>query len=423
METLGYDSDEIQPQAAVSEHTPRAQAPANRLSDALARPVAKTGSKDSPVPIDVDDQSHNDFSEDFDSGPDSFEHPSFDEPSFDTTEYDEPELAASSFEASDDEVTASGFGSGFDDEGLSADDLDWDPESMDDEVIDPEIVQLLKNEIEDLRIQLAERDEQLAAMEGLRDVDGSVDTAGPISGGSEFAGEELVGRVDELLAELEEHDERVAMLQELLQTAEIQNQAQREERNCLESWVGEIEQRIGQRESEWQAEQDALRERLEATCEERDRYQQKLHAAAKRFGKSAAEGEADDEMLKQLQEHNAQLQASLEEAGKQCTSLKRQLERVKNTEPESMQAERAELAKEKATVSRMRFELSKQLQELGGADAPENENPDREFAYKLQTLREHLREIHEEEKIEREQRGESLFGRISGLWKRVEDRY
>ena len=36
--------------------------------------------------------------------------------------------------------------------------------------MDPEIVQLLKAEIEDLRIQLAERDEQLATLEGLDEV-------------------------------------------------------------------------------------------------------------------------------------------------------------------------------------------------------------------------------------------------------------
>ena len=111
------------------------------------------------------------------------------------------------------------------------------------------------------------------------------DSARATKGTPEFGSEELVQRVDDLLAELAEHDERVATMQELLQAAEMQNEAQAEERNCLETWVGEIEQRIGERESEWQAEQDALRGRLEEVSEERDRAQQHLHAATATLGR------------------------------------------------------------------------------------------------------------------------------------------
>jgi chromosome segregation ATPase len=224
------------------------------------------------------------------------------------------------------------------------------------------------------------------------------------------------------LAELGEHDERVATLQEVLQTAEIQNQAEREERNCLENWVGEIEQRISERESEWQAEQDALRSRLDQASADRDRLQQQLHAAAQRYGKASVGDAIADETLEQLQKQNSELQTALEDGKKQIASLSRQIERLQTEEPESMQIERAELAKEKAAVSRMRFQLSKQLQDI--EDVPDvKDQPDREFAYKLKALREHLREIHEEEKCEREQKGDSLFGRISNLWKRVDDEF
>ncbi len=123
-----------------------------------------------------------------------------------------------------------------------------------------------------------------------------------------------------------------------------------------------------------------------------------------------------------MQKQNAELQTALEESQKQCVSLNRQIERLQSEEPESLQELRAELTQEKASVSRMRFQLSKQLQEIDG-DAATKDHPDREFAYKLQTLRQHLREIHEEEKVEREQKGESLLGRISNLWKRVGDEY
>lgn len=321
----------------------------------------------------------------------------------------------------DDSKTSFGSDAGFEEQsspGLTAEDLDWDPECLDEE-IDPEIVQLLKNEIEDLRIQVAERDEQLATLQHMNEEEqvGTTNVSNVEEGSTE-----LVSRVDDLLAELEEHDERVATMQELLQTAEIQNDAEREERSCLETWVGEIEQRISERESEWQAEIDALRERYTEACEQRDDVQQKFHAATQRYGKLNDQEVVPDETLKTLQEENAKLKEELDAAKKESLSLTNQLERAQSEEPENLQELRAELAQEKASVSRMRFELSKQLQDLGDAPAPKDQ-PDREFAYKLQTLRAHLREIHEEEKQEREEKGESLFGRISGLWKRVEDKY
>jgi len=312
----------------------------------------------------------------------------------------------------------------FTDNSLTQADLDWDPSTFDDDQMDAEIVQLLKSEIEDLRIQLAERDEQLAAMEGLETEDHQHAGMAADSGSGDFGATELVGRVDDLLVELGEHDERVSTLQELLQTAEIQNQAEHEERNCLETWVGEIEQRIGERESEWQAEQDSLRARLQCANEERDQFQQKLHVAAKRYGKASIGEVVPDETLQKLQKQTSELQIALDEAQKQCGSQARQIERMQTEDPESLQAERAEIAQEKAAVSRLRFQLSKQLHEIGEVpEAEAKEKPDREFAHKLKTLRDHLREIHEEERVEREQKGESLFGRISSLWKRVDDEY
>lgn len=308
--------------------------------------------------------------------------------------------------------------------GLSAADLDWDPAEIDDDQVDAEIVQLLKSEIEDLRIQVAERDEQLAELSGMPTSadDDSQHGRSQHSDSDEFGSVDLVQRVDDLLAELEEHDERVATLQELLQVSEIQNQAEQEERNCLEQWLNEIEKRIGDRDAEWQAEQDSLRERLVAVSQERDQTQQQLHAAAQRYGGVDEADVVADDTLKTLQQQNAKLQSDLEETRKQLAHSAKQAERLENEEPPELQQMRAELAKEKAAVSRLRFQLSEKLQDITDIPDPKDQ-PDREFAYKLQTLREHLREIHEEEKVEREEKGESLLGRISGLWKRVDNEY
>ena len=398
MEHLGYEED-AGGATAVADPTPDVQPSADRLSDTLAgheddAPTTHLSLEEEPLAPSSSDCEAEDDAEPLDL------------------------LAERETILDEEEVEADFAANHFTD-----DDLDWDPNSFQDEQVDAEIVSLLKSEIEDLRIQLAERDEQLAAMGGLHHDDPAQDeSALPGNGENEFGGGDLVARVDELLAELADHDERESTLQELLQTAEVQNQAEREERNCLENWVGEIEQRIGERESEWQAEQDSLRDRLEAANEQRDQLQQQLHAAAKRLGKTAGGEVAPDETLSKLQQQNADLQNALDESQKQCANLTRQIERLQTEEPESLQELRAELAQEKASVSRMRFQLSKQLQEIGSAPQPKDQ-PDREFALKLQTLREHLREIHEEEKTERDQRGESLFGRISNLWKRVDDEY
>ncbi|QDV47870.1 Chromosome partition protein Smc [Stieleria neptunia] len=412
MENLGYEEAQDDG-TTVADPTPAARLPIGRLSDALAETAAKPLAAGDTVVVE--------------DTPSAGETVLADEPATDTLDPDasviEERDAAAADQIDQPESGDPPIADDFASNPFTAEDLDWDPSSFDDDQVDAEIVQLLKSEIEDLRIQLAERDEQLAAMEGLGAGDGENPT--PTKAGSidqDFGSDELVGRVDDLLAELAEHDERVSMLQELLQTAEIQNQAEREERSCLENWVGEIEQRIGERESEWQAEQDALRDRLNAASQERDQFQQQLHTAAKRYGQASVGDAAPDETLQKLQKQNAELQTALEESQKQCVSLNRQIERLQTEEPESLQELRAELAQEKASVSRMRFQLSKQLQEIDG-DAATKEHPDREFAYKLQTLRQHLREIHEEEKVEREQKGESLLGRISNLWKRVDDEY
>ncbi|OYP28332.1 FHA domain-containing protein [Rhodopirellula sp. MGV] len=308
----------------------------------------------------------------------------------------------------------------FEDPAASLDqDYDWDPADVDDE-IDPEVVALLRAEIDDLRMQLAERDEQLATLSGENDCSVGVPMVPATT--TDFAGSDLADRVDALLAELEEHDDRVATLQDLLQAAEVQNQAERDERACLETWVSEIEQRVTQRESELKAEHDALRERLEATCAERDKLQQLLHSAKKRMGGKTVEEELDDETLKELQRRNADLHSQLDEAQKQVAGLSRQVEHLKTDEPENVQSLRAELAKEKADVSRIRFQLSKQLEDIGNVPVAKDQ-PDREFAYKLKTLREHLREIHEEEKSQRDDKPGTLMGRISNLWKRVGDEY
>ncbi len=412
MEALGIDdADEIDVDSSESSEPP---VPTAFLSQLSNQPVLESAAAENETAYD--EATVGEFDQDFDDANAELEDWPEEQP--DTAEPIAAQPIAAEFTAFDEQPTV------HPQEPLqlpAATDFDWDPRSLDEDIVDPEIVQLMKSEIEDLRIQLAERDEHLADLAGLPS-DSSELPAASLTSDPDFGDSNLVNRVDELLAELSEHDERVETLQELLESSEIQNQAEREERNCLESWLGEIEQRIGQREQEWQAEQDALKERLATSAEERNQMQAKLHSAAQRIGGDAERETVPDETLVALQQQNADLQSELDDLRKQTGSMARKIERLKTEEPDSLQAERAELAKDKADVSRLRFQLSKQLQDIGNVPIAKDQ-PDREFAYKLQTLREHLKEIHEEEKVQREQKPDSIMGRISSLWKRVDDEF
>ena len=65
----------------------------------------------------------------------------------------------------------------------------------------------------------------------------------------------------------------------------------------------------------------------------------------------------------------------------------------------------------------MRYEISSKLANVD--DLPKTLNSaDMETAHRIQTLRQHLREIHEQEKAEEKEA--SLTTRLARLWKRVE---
>ena len=82
-----------------------------------------------------------------------------------------------------------------------------------------------------------------------------------------------------------------------------------------------------------------------------------------------------------------------------------------------MREERAKLAKEQAAVSRLRYELSSKLTEI--EQMPKSDNrADQETGQRIRALREHLREIHEQEKDEVKE--STLATRLAKLWKRVE---
>jgi len=297
----------------------------------------------------------------------------------------------------------------FDDESSAS---PWGPATDGDRQYDQETVDLLKAEIDDLRAVLAERDSQIEEL-SLPGVDRSGETTN-----TDQQSAALQQRIDHLLTEAAEQDERFTIVHDLLEAAELTNQAEADERQAFEAWVGEIEHRIGQRESEWQAQLAAARGRLQAAEKQRDQLQHQLREVASRFGAQ----DVYRETLDKLQTQNSQLQDDLEVARTQHARVQQQLDNLQNREAEDIQQERALIAKERAAVSRLRFELSRKLSEFEQTAEPKTP-VDQELALRVQALRSHLREIHQQEQQAREQKGESLFTRLSGLWKRVDDEY
>ena len=296
-------------------------------------------------------------------------------------------------------------------ESVAHDSFTFDDNLFEADSFDQETVQLLRAELEDLQAAVAQRDEQIAMLL----VDQEVEPPQHEADELEHQTETMLRRLQDLLDEAECYDERVALLEELLQTAEAANQAEHEERSQLEAWVGDIERRIGQREEEWKAETDALRQQVDQARGERDRVQHQLRDAATQGSAPAAY----QETLERLQQQNDELQQALDANSKEIVTLQQRLERSEQHEEDPLRDERAEIARERAEISRLRHELQRQLsnsESLPSAKA----QPDREFADRLKTLREHLKEIHQEEKLEREQSGSTLTSRISQLWKRLE---
>jgi len=281
---------------------------------------------------------------------------------------------------------------------FDADFLDAEEETS----YDGETVAILQAEIEELRSELAHRDACQSIESTSNEVIGPLDQT-----------DDVLSRMQELIDEADRSDERVAILEEMLHAAEDANRAEQEERHHLESWVGDIENRLGQREDEHQAELDVLRNRFDDSQSQREQLQKKLRQAAS--GDNAQR--EYQESIEQLQKANDELQESLAETQMQNLSLQQKIEQSGDRQDQLLREERANIAKEQAKVSRLRYELTEKLSAI--EELPKSENrADQETSQRIQALRQHLREIHDQEKIE--EREAPLTKRLARLWKRMD---
>ncbi|MFG0335885.1 MAG: FHA domain-containing protein [Maioricimonas sp. JB049] len=292
---------------------------------------------------------------------------------------------------------------------------DLDPELHDD------TVELLKAEIAFLQTEVAERDAAIRQYELLVEApldDDAVEAADP-----EVDVESLVTRLEELLDELARSDERLSAMSDLLRAAEDANEAELEQRNQIEAWVGEIERRFQERDAEWQAERESLQKKLAEVAAQRDRLEQQL-------GRSAG-GASEQNLevhLKKLRQENTQLRTALDETRSEARSLAGRLEQMNAEETEARQQdvidealreERLQLAQERAAITRERAELARleeQLQRDRESMGAEGNAADQ----RIRAFREHLRELHESEPSRPKNSG--LSARLGKLWRKLEGR-
>ena len=278
-----------------------------------------------------------------------------------------------------------------------------------------EEVELLRLEVEQLRFELSERDSMLESS-------GRTGTSG-LDEEEDDQTVQLVNRLESLLEELQDSDARVRGLEDMLRASDQATQAERDERKQLESWVTEIEERVRQRESESEAELARLQALLSEVTFRHKQTQHQLRQVLQSKDSTGTANDASNELVLKLREQVEELEQRLEESSQENSTLQQRVseadkqgggeieiraleQKLLQQEVESSR-ERAEMARQRAELEALRGELEDKLRSAkntGNGDA------------RLQAMREHLREIHAEEKsVQEQKRQRSLSGRISRL--------
>lgn len=293
---------------------------------------------------------------------------------------------------------------------------------FEDEAETQEESEMLRLEVEQLRFELAERDSRIAALR-----DSQSNTTEMIDDEQTL---KLVSRLEELLDELKTSDERTRNLEELLRLSDEANQAENEERVQLESWVAEIETRVEQRESEFQAEIDRLTQRFQESKTQLENAEVQFKKLLKTQGESSQGAEMSaqsKELIEECRQQIQQLRQQLEDVTEENTKLRAATESAGNDDDVRQQLketqeklvalqvegsrERAEMARRHAELERIRDELEERLNNVKAVAKDDS---------KIAAMRQHLREIHEQEKLEKEEtRQKSLSGRIANLLTRL----
>ena len=281
---------------------------------------------------------------------------------------------------------------------------------------DNDISQLLM-QVEQLRLELVDRDAQILAFKS--------NSLEPTSADENSATVKLVEQLEDLLTDIQTSDDRIKSLEDQLCLSQEANEAGSVEREQMEKWVSEIENRIRQQELESQAKVDRLVKQLKVAKEDTVVLQTQLHS----MSLAGAESDKQAEAVVALNEKVEQLRVSLQQANEKNQEL---LERPTHSENEAelrtklneaeaelaklrleASQDRAETSRRRAELENMRAELERSLsQPVRGDDAGDS---------RIRAMREHLQDIHKQEQATKaEQQASGLGGRIANLLSRLQ---
>lgn len=285
-----------------------------------------------------------------------------------------------------------------------------DPTGCQSDAWDQETFEILRAEVEQLQLEVAERDAQLAeALAANHESETSVEGVSI---------DQLMGRLETLLDELDRSDERMAALEELLRVTEEANRDEREERRQMESWLGDIESVFGEHQATWDAEMTALRNQTAAVAAERDQLLRQLTQPA-----ADDDVAQDTETTAKLRLQLKHVQQRLDEATAEGTRQQEELRRREMQLAEAAKAEHAlredhlKLAAERASLSRLRAEIA--AEQADSQKHLQEARTDTDIDSRVRGFRQHLREIHDEDT--QEDGAPSLPSRITRLWKRLKE--
>ena len=284
-----------------------------------------------------------------------------------------------------------------------------------------EELELLRSEVHFLQTEVAEKDQKIAELSTNQNLhnDGNEDDV--------FETERLVMRLEELLGELRSSDQRVKNLEDLLRLSDEANRAEAEERTQIESWLNEIESRLGQRQAEWDAETDKLKNQLSESEQRRQQAESQIQKLVDlRSGDSDKQAQSNQQ-IEHAKQKIVQLQRFVDAAKHENAIAQQRIQELeelnanagdaKELEQKLMQLE-LDTSRQRAEIARERAELESRLDQVNHETPNTSKLDDSDFRFAA--MREHLREIHEEEKIqEAERQKNSLSGRISRLLKRT----
>lgn len=278
-------------------------------------------------------------------------------------------------------------------------------------------VALLQAELETLQAELRDRDQELR---DLRSTIVQTDLGANDNRLDQEQSEALVARLEDLLDELGRSDQRALALEDLLRAEQERATAEQEERQQIEEWLGGIEQRLSDRESEWVAERKVLQGRLEQFRTDREQLDRQMHDQATSDQERAMAQMVQDlrgqlDLLQHRLDGSEQARLRLEQQLEAATS-KSSEELARNSVEDAVREERLRLAQERAALSRDRAELARRLAEVEDSRHGKSHC---EADERFNALRQTLKETRDKEP-ETPVRKPSLGARLADLWRRLD---